>query len=285
VNPSVTIVIPAFNEAGSIAAVLSDLTSGCRALEAAIVVVDDGSDDQTAAAAERPGVTVIRHQRNLGYGAALKTGVRHAATEFVLTMDADGQHTAAAVCAVWQAREDADMVVGARQGLLHSRTWRMPGKWLLAIMARYLSRQEIRDLNSGLRVYRREVLLKYLHLCPSGFSFTTTTTLALLSRGWRVRYVPIDVRRRAGTSTVSVSTGLETIVLILRLVALFNPLRVFIPAAIVIGGLGIAWGVPIALVGRGISVGSMLAIVTAVVLFALGLLCDQISQLRLERFE
>jgi glycosyltransferase involved in cell wall biosynthesis len=273
------------NEAASIGAVLADISAECAAAGAKVVVVDDGSTDGTAGAARAAGASVLRHPTNLGYGAALKTGIRHADTEFVVTMDADGQHDAAALRAILARRHDADMVVGARRGLLHSRAWRMPGKWLLGFMARTLSRHEIPDLNSGLRIYRREVLWKYLHLGPSGFSFTTTMTLAMLSRGWRVAFEPIDVRRRSGRSTVSVQTGLDTIVLVLRLVALFNPLRVFVPIAAFIGGVGIAWGIPFALLGRGISVGSMLAIVTAVVLFALGLLCDQVSQLRLERFE
>lgn len=266
--------------------VLRDVLDVCQQLGAVVTVVDDGSSDTTAEVARAAGATVVSHPRNLGYGAALKTGIRQAATEYVITMDADGQHDAAAVRRIWARREGADMVVGARQGLLHSNTWRMPGKWLLRLMAVYLTGQQIPDLNSGLRVYRRDVVMKYLHLCPSGFSFTTTMTLAMLGRGWRVVYEPIEIRRRQGaSSTVSVRTGLETIILILRLVALFNPLRVFVPAAVTLATAGLLWGLPIALMGRGVSVGAMLAIVTALVLFALGLLCDQISQLRLERFE
>jgi glycosyltransferase involved in cell wall biosynthesis len=286
VNHSLTIIIPAYNEASALAGVLQSLQSA-GALDdghAKIIVVDDGSSDETAAVADQHGATVVRHARNLGYGAALKTGIKRAETPFVATMDADGQHTVEALASLWARRDDADMVVGARSGL-HAPLWRMPGKWCLGAMARYLSRQSIPDLNSGLRVYRREVLNRYLHLCPSGFSLTTTITLALLSRGWRVVYVPITVRPRTGRSTVTIVTGLETIILILRIVSLFNPLRVFVPAAALTAGVGILWGVPIALAGRGISVGSMLAIVTAVILFALGLICDQISQLRMERFE
>jgi glycosyltransferase involved in cell wall biosynthesis len=280
-----TVVIPAFNEQDALAAVLTDLHANCRDVVGGVIVVDDGSSDDTAAVAREHGATVVAHPTNLGYGAALKTGIRHAETAFVATMDADGQHSGAAIRRMWERRHEGDMVVGARIGLVHSRAWRMPGKWLLTLMAVYLTRRRIPDLNSGLRVYRADVLRKYIHLCPNGFSFTTTTTLALMSRGWRVVYVPFDILPRRGTSTVSVVTGLETIVLILRIVALFHPLRVFVPAAAVIGAGGIIWGLPIALVGRGISVGSMLAIVTAVILFALGLLCDQLSQLRLERFE
>jgi glycosyltransferase involved in cell wall biosynthesis len=279
---ALTVVIPAFNEGSSLPAVLAALR-GWR-VSPAIIVVDDGSTDGTGDAGRMDGVTVIAHPSNLGYGAALKTGIRHSTTPFVATFDADGQHSVESLERLWNERQRADMVVGARSGL-QGPMWRMPGKWWLGMMARYLSRQSIPDLNSGLRVYRREVLTRYMHLCPTGFSFTTTITMALTSRGWRVVYVPIRVNRRDGRSTVTVATGLQTILLVLRLVTLFNPLRFFVPVAATVVGSGVLWGVPIALAGRGVSVGAMLAIVTGVILFALGLLCDQISQLRLERFE
>jgi glycosyltransferase involved in cell wall biosynthesis len=283
-DQSLTIVIPAYNEARSLPAVLDALRAGAAGTGVTVIVVDDGSSDETAKIAREHGATVLRHTRNLGYGAALKTGIRASVTPFVATMDADGQHTIAALSSLWSERQDADMVVGARSGL-HAPLWRMPGKWMLGIMAQYLSKQPIPDLNSGLRVYRRDVLERYLHLCPSGFSMTTTITLAMLSRGRRVAYVPIAVLPRNGRGTVNVVTGLETIILVLRIISLFNPLRVFVPTAALVAAIGVAWGLPIAIAGRGVSVGSMLAIVTAVILFALGLLCDQISQLRLERFE
>jgi hypothetical protein len=177
------------------------------------------------------------------------------------------------------------MIVGQRTALLHSQLWRMPGKWLLSIMANYLSRQRIPDLNSGFRLMRRDVVTKYMHLCPPGFSFSTTITMAFFNRGFNVAYVPIEVEKRIGKSTVSLSTGLETIILILRIAALFDPLRVFIPISLFVGLVGVLWGIPYTLLGNGISVGSMLAIVTATLLFSLGLICDQISQLRLERYE
>jgi glycosyltransferase involved in cell wall biosynthesis len=281
-SDALTVVIPAFNEATALPAVLEALRRW--SVSPAIIVVDDGSTDDTAARARVDGVTVITHPANLGYGAALKTGIRQATTPFVATFDADGQHGLESLERLWEQRHHADMVVGSRSGL-NGPVWRMPGKWWLGLMARYLSRQSIPDLNSGLRVYRRDVLTRYMHLCPTGFSFTTTITMALASRGWRVVYVPIRVNRRDGRSTVTVATGLQTILLVLRIVTLFNPLRFFVPFSAVVIGSGVLWGVPIALAGRGVSVGAMLAIVTGVIVFALGLLCDQISQLRLERFE
>lgn len=284
-SKKVTILIPAFNESQGIGFVIEHIQAICSEVVQEIIVIDDGSSDDTAYIAKNAGATVIRHKQNLGYGAALKTGIRHTKTEFVLTMDADGQHQAEDVLQLRELAEDCDMVVGQRISLLHSPLWRMPGKWLLWSMANYLTRRKIPDLNSGLRLIRREVALRYLHLCPSGFSFSTTITMALLSRGYSVAYVPIQVKKRVGKSTVSVATGLDTIILILRIAALFNPLRVFIPTSLLIGGIGLVWGIPYALAGRGISVGSMLAIVTAILVFGLGMLCDQISQLRLERFE
>jgi glycosyltransferase involved in cell wall biosynthesis len=235
--------------------------------------------------AEEAGARTIRHKQNKGYGAALKTGIRAAQTEFVLTMDSDGQHRAEDVLRLWQLVGTNDMVVGQRATLLHGPIWRMPGKWFLGWMANYLTRYAIPDLNSGLRLIQRDVALRYLHLCPAGFSFSTTITMALLSRGYRVAYVPIQVMKRRGKSTVSLATGLDTIILILRIATLFNPLRLFLPMSFFIASVGVLWGIPYLLLGRGVSVGSMLAIVTAILLFALGLISDQISQLRLERFE
>ena len=280
-----TVVIPAFNEAEAIGPVLERIKATCPELIEEIIVIDDGSTDATRAAASLDGIRVLSHTRNRGYGASLKTGIMAARTEFVVTMDSDGQHDALDIARLWQVTGSNDMVVGQRTALLHSEIWRMPGKWLLGVMANYLCRNRIPDLNSGFRLIRREVLTKYLHLCPSGFSFSTTITMTFFNRGYTVAYVPIDVRRRVGKSTVSVSTGLETIILILRIATLFDPLRLFVPLSVLLGLTGLAWGVPYAAYGHGVSVGAMLAIVTGVLMFSLGLICDQISQLRLERYE
>jgi len=280
-----TVVIPAFNEEQAILSVLEGLNPICPEYVQEIIVVDDGSTDETGRIAEAAGATVIRHHQNVGYGAALKTGIRAVKTEWVLTMDADGQHRADQILSLCNVADSNDMIVGQRIDRTKSPTWRMPGKWLLERLANYLTGYKIPDLNSGLRLIRNDVVKKYLHLCPSGFSFTTTISMALLDRGYNVCYVPIQIEKRVGRSTVTLKTGLDTLILILRVACLFNPLKVFIPASLIIGAIGIFWGIPYALMGRGISVGSMLAIVTSTLFFALGLICDQISQLRLERYE
>jgi glycosyltransferase involved in cell wall biosynthesis len=283
---TLTIIIPAYNEAQAITPVLEELKQTFADIAHEIVVVDDASQDGTAQAAESAGVRVLRHAHNRGYGAALKTGIRHAESAFVLIMDADGQHRPQDAMNLWQQRDIHEMVVGQRTALLHSPLWRMPGKWVLGRLANYIVERPIPDLNSGMRVMNRQVALKYMHLCPNGFSFTTTITIALLVQGYPVKYVPIQVQPRRGSpSTVSLSTGFRTIMLIIRLAALFAPLRVFLPLSFISAVVGIGWGIPFALSGNGVSVGAMLAIVTAVLLFALGVICDQISQLRLERYE
>lgn len=284
--PTLTIIIPAYNEGTVIGGVLKNVHERCGSICQEIIVVDDGSDDNTSEAASLPGITVIRHPRNRGYGAALKTGIRAAKTDYVMTMDSDGQHRVEDVQAIWHSHTDKDMIVGQRTTLLHSQLWRMPGKWLLGWMANYIVRQNIPDLNSGLRLMKRDIVAKYMHLCPDGFSFSTTITLALFTQGYTVDYLPIQVQKRQGTlSTVRLSTGFQTIMLIIRLAALFAPLRIFLPASFLCVLVGILWGIPYALTGHGVSIGAMLAIVTGVLLFALGVICDQISQLRLERYQ
>jgi len=280
-----TIIIPAFNEEQGITSVLNDLKKLPVDFIEEIIVVNDGSTDNTAGLAEEIGVTVLHHHKNQGYGASIKTGIRHAHSPFIITFDADGQHNPADIARLWEAVEKNDMVVGKRTSLMHSPAWRMPGKWVLGWLANYLSRQKIPDLNSGLRLIRRETALKYIHLCPSGFSFSTTITMTLLNRGYNINFVPIEVNKRTGKSTVSINSGFDTFILILRLAALFNPLRFFLPASMVIAAVGVIWGIPYALRGFGVSIGALLAIMTGIQLFFIGILCDQISQLRLERFE
>lgn len=284
----VTIVIPAHNEEGAIADVIRKLRAQDLPGLVEIIVIDDGSTDRTAEIAASTGVRVLRHSGNRGYGAALKTGVRAASSDYILTMDADGQHRledVIALCNAVSGETPPDCVIGHRVQLLHSPLWRMPGKWLLTRMAQFLTAKKIPDLNSGLRVVRRDILMRYMHLCPSGFSFSTTITVTLLSRGYAVQFVPIQVERRIGTSTVSVKTGFQAILLLFRLIALFNPLRIFLPASILSILFGVVWTIPYLARSQGVTVASMLAILTGVLLFALGLICDQVAQLRLERYE
>jgi glycosyltransferase involved in cell wall biosynthesis len=275
----VSAVVPALNEAATIADVVRRLRADCAGVRE-VIVVDDGSTDGTAARAEAAGARVLRHPRPRGYGAAVKRGILAAEHPFILLFDGDAQHQARDVQRLLAAAADHDLVAGHRTRLFHSTAWRLPGKWLLRRLGSYLVRQPIPDLNCGLRVYRREVIRRYLRLCADGYSFTATSLLLMMHRGHRVTFVPVDVRPQSSRGRVTLRTGWDTLILLLRVATLLDPLRVFLPLS---GGavlLGAAWGVPYIAAGRGISVGALLLLLTGVLLFAVGLLSDQIAQLR-----
>jgi glycosyltransferase involved in cell wall biosynthesis len=221
-----TCVVPAYDEeaVGEVVAGLRRVLAG-RDFE--VIVVDDGSERPI----EAEGATVIRHPNNRGYGAAVKAGLLRAKGERVLIVDADGTYPLEAIPGLLLT--DYDMVVGARTGANVSiPAYRRPAKWLLGWLAGYLSGAEIPDLNSGLRVFRRDRALEFIHLYPRGFSFTTTITLAFLCNDYTVKYVPIDYRPRRGRSKINpISDGLAFAALIVRTMLYFNPLKVFIPAA------------------------------------------------------
>ncbi len=286
-----SIIIPCFNEGEVIQEVLTALKAFLHQnLEDTyeIIVVDDCSTDDTPEKLKRlEGIRVFRHPINRGYGASIKTGIRLARGAFVATFDGDGQHNPADLLHLCQKihTEQWALIVGARAKVLHSKLWRMPGKWLLGWLANFLSRTKIPDLNSGLRVFQKEIISRYLHLCADRFSFSTTSTLILLNRGYSIAYLPIEVKDRQGKSTVSLMTGYETILLILRIVCLFDPLRVFIPASVMLVVVGIIHAIPYFVLKRGLTTGSVLIILAGILVFFFGLLADQISALRKEKYE
>lgn len=287
-----SIIIPCLNEGQAIGRVVKDLQAFMEQVAPGryeIIVVDDGSTDETPQVLrELTDIQVCRHPVNRGYGASLKTGIRQAQGRFVATYDGDGQHNPADLWRLCQKiqQEDWALVVGARTKLLHSSLWRMPGKWALGWLANFLSRTKIPDLNSGLRVFRREIISRYLHLCADRFSFSTTSTLIIMNRGYAVAYEPIEVNSRQGKSTVSLMTGYETFLLILRVVLMFDPLRVFVPASIVLVSCGVLLGLyPYFILKRGLTTGSLLVILAGILVFFFGLLADQIAALRKEKYE
>jgi glycosyltransferase involved in cell wall biosynthesis len=284
-----SIVIPAYNEELSIAQTLQSLLPHCQTHDWQLIVVNDGSKDGTAAALKafqgQERLQILTHPINRGYGAALKSGVRAAQTPFVGTMDSDGQHQVADFLRLYEQMGGYDLLVGARQGLIHSQLWRMPGKWLLQSMAIFLLRRAIPDLNSGMRIFRREVLLKYLHLFPDGFSFSTTSTMIFMNRGYAVEFLPITVKPRLGKSTVKLSTGFDTLLLILRLAMLLDPLRLLLPLSLGLISIGTLWTIPLLLQRLGYSIGALILLMTGLLIFAVALLSDQIAALRKERFE
>jgi glycosyltransferase involved in cell wall biosynthesis len=269
----ITILIPAFNEEKAIASVVERLKKSHPDDE--ILVVDDASTDQTAKLAETAGARVIRHQFNLGYGGALKTGIRHAQNEILMFFDADDQHDPADIHPIVEALENTDMAVGARpkgSGALYRRS----GKWFLHRVANYLVGHPIPDLNSGLRAIRRNLALQFLHLLPNGFSFSTTITLALMRSGFQVAYVPIKVKERIGKSTLSLKDFFKTLFLIIRMITLFAPLKIYVPVT----GLLLLIAIPSLIydiLQHNITDTTVLLWLMTVVIFLFGLLADTVA--------
>lgn len=283
----VTIVIPAYNEENGVAPVLGEmlemLEEHLAGIDWEVIVVDDGSKDRTRAAIE-PFVggrlSLVSHPRNRGYGAALKTGIKHARFEWILITDADGTYPAEFIPEILRHRDLHEMVVGARVGEKAAIPLiRRPPKWVLRKLASVLSRQDIPDLNSGLRVMRRDLCQRFENILPNGFSFTTTITLAMSSAGYHVKYVPINYLKREGKSKIRpIADTLNFLKLIIRTIMYFDPLRVFLPVSLMfIVGAAVVGGVSFAL-GELMDVTTVVLFVTGVHLLALGMLADTLNR-------
>ena len=281
-DPStVSIVIPAYNEAEAIGDVVATLRAAARWHE--LIVVDDGSSDATAERAAAAGAAVVRHPYNKGNGAAVKSGIRRATGEYVLIIDADGQHPPEDALRIVSRLGDYDLVVGARSGPTQATQTRRAGNNLLNWLAGYLTGRDIPDLTSGFRGARREHLREFLHLLPNGFSTPTTTTLAFAKAGYNVTFEPIEARQRVGHSKIRLARdGGRFLMIIFKIVTLFSPLRIFLPISVASFLLGIGYGIWNVAVHSRIPNGSVLLILFAVVVFLVGLVSEQISALRFE---
>jgi glycosyltransferase involved in cell wall biosynthesis len=278
----VTIIIPAYNEEQGLKGTLGKLIPISKNKGWEVIVIDDGSTDYTADVAVRHGAKLISHPYNKGYGASLKTGIRNAEGGIIVIMDSDGQHDAADIEKLLEHLDQYDMVVGARDKNVAVRA---PGKILLSMVANYLSGIKIPDLNSGFRAFRKDTIKSFLHFCPNGFSFSTTITLAYLREGFNVKYLPIATEPRSGkaSSVRFFRDGYTTFLLIIRVIVLFNPLKVFIPASLVLFLFGMLFTIyGIIVFGRAPNTG-VLIILSSIILFFMGILADQISSIRRER--
>lgn len=275
-----TILIPAYNEAGSIGSTLAAIQKVCAELDCSheIIVVDDGSEDATVSESRLEGVRVVCHTHNRGYGAALKTGLREAQGEWVLIIDADLTYPPERIPDLLAARENADMVVGARTGeSVKIPLLRRPMKWLLGKLANRVARSPIPDLNSGLRVFRRDMALQYRHLYPDGFSFTSTITLAALCDGYRVEFIPINYAARHGKSKIRpIRDSLNFLVLLIRMAVYFDPLRIFLPTSCAMGILSLLLLVHFFFKDGGLSDAGILACLVTFLIFMMGILADLI---------
>jgi glycosyltransferase involved in cell wall biosynthesis len=286
---SLTVVIPAYNEAESLPKLLPSLLEYCKPRGWKVIVVNDGSRDRTREVLldykDVPNFKALHHKVNRGYGGALKTGLAAVDTEFAVTFDADGQHAMEDIDRVlaFLLENNADMVVGLRPSTSNADWYRSLGKFFIRRITRILLPVKIKDLNSGFKLYRVGVAQKYLPLCPRSMAFSDIITLVLISEGNLVLEHPIEIRQRqGGKSTISTRTAVETVLEIIHIVMMFNPMRIFLPVSFSFIVFGLLWEIPILLMGRGVSVGSMLLIVIGIISLFLGLVSEQLSHIQRE---
>lgn len=280
----VSVVIPAYNEEKSLPVLLAELNKLDAVNE--IIIVDDGSTDNTGRIAEYLGATVIKHPYRKGNGASVKTGIRNANSDVVVLMDADLQHNPKEIPNLLAFIAEYDMVVGARIVNRHGSFHRNIANKFYNKFASYLTKFAILDLTSGFRAVRKNIAMKFLYLLPNRFSYPTTMTLALLRAGHSIKYVPIQANKRTGQSKISIlDDGFKFVLIILKIIVLFSPLRVFLPMSLGFLGIGIAYYGYTFFTRHQFSIASVLFLITGVLLFMLGLISEQIAMLRMDRSE
>ena len=283
-RPLIAVVIPAYNEQGAVRATVDEVRRvlGTAAIAHDITVVNDGSTDDTLTEARASGARVLNFLDNVGYGHALKAGIAATDSELVGILDADGTYPPAALPAMIHMAGVADMVVGDRGAGMNNVPWvRRPAKWVLRVLASVLARRRINDVNSGLRVFRRTALERFVHLLPDGYSFTTTITLCMLASNLSVVYHPIHYGQRIGHSKIKARHFFKFIFLVLQLTFLFQPLRILLP----LGAVPLVVGIIDAVREGRLSTAAVAGVLAAVAIWSLGVVATVIARRRLRRLE
>jgi len=279
----ISIIIPAKNEAGNIAAVVREVRM--HVPDCDLIVVDDGSDDGTAAVARAEGARVISHPCSMGNGAAIKTGARAAAGDLMVCMDGDGQHPAGAIPALLAKLDQGfDMAVGARDRKGQAGLGRLLANFSYNRIASWVTGFPIADLTSGLRVARTDKFREFLHLLPNGFSYPTTITMAFLRSAYPIAYLPVDVRPRIGRSHIRpIRDGIRFLLIIFKIATLYSPLKLFVPVSALFGlGGMVNYGYTYWNEGRFTNMSALL-LSASVIVFLIGLISEQITALMYRR--
>lgn len=281
---NVSVIIPVHNEQPA----LSSLIPGIKHYvpDAEIIVVNDGSTDASAATAHEAGARVISHPYKIGNGAAIKTGIRHASGDTLVLMDGDGQHDPSDIPALLKESAKYDLIVGARSKGAHANIFRLFANMLYNFLASYITKFAIKDLTSGFRVIKKETAMRYLCLLPNTFSYPTTLTLALLRNGRSIRYMPITVHKRVGNSKIRIlHDGFNFLVIIIKISTLYSPLHVFLPISALLFILGTANYIYTYLRFNSFTNMSAMCIISSLMIFLMGLISEQITQMRYDRIE
>ena len=285
-----SIIVPCHNEAGNLPDLIKSikLAMEARSESYEILIVDDASTDETADVASSAGARVISHPYNLGNGAAVKSGVRAALGDVIVMMDGDGQHPPEAIPDLLDELSNYHMVVGARSGSGHAGMHRLAANTIYNWLASYVTKSRVLDLTSGFRTTYRKTALKYLYMLPNTFSYPTTITMAYLRSGLGLKYIPIDAppRGKGSKSKIRLFTdGARFFLIITRIATIYSPFRVFLPLSAILFMTGFGYYLYTFLTIHRFTNMSMLLLSTSVIIFMLGLVSEQISQLRMDRTE
>ncbi|HEY2210454.1 MAG TPA: glycosyltransferase family 2 protein [Bradyrhizobium sp.] len=281
----VSVIIPAFNEVGGIGPTLEQLSVSLP--DAEIIVVDDGSSDGTAELVEGyPSVTLIRHGFNRGYGGALKTGMANASRPLVAWFDADNEHRVSDLMSMILSLRDGHLAAVIGQRTSGASAVRGVGKAVILMLARSLGFRGGSDMNCGLRVFRTEVICRYLPLLPNGYSASMTSLLVMLERGYPIGYHPVELAARIGTSKVTLRAGFASLLLVMRVIMMFAPMRIFLPVALALFCIGAVYSTTVAVIaGEGFPTFGIFLLLAGLMTGMLGLIADQLSQMRLAQYE
>jgi len=285
-NPTLTIIVPCFNEAENLIELLPGFISFADIENWKIIIVDDGSTDRTeeiVRSYESDRLLYLKHDKNIGVGAALKTGISKVQTEYFATVDADGQHNLEDVKKMFAniQKESFDLYLGERLNGDVSGTFRSIGKFLIKIIAIFFAKQNIKDLNTGLRIIKLSAIKPYIEILPDSFSFMDLSSLIFIMQRKKIGSSPIYVNQRQhGKSALRIRHAVETVSDIINVVTLFHPIRIFLPATLFFIVLGTIWGLPYIIMGHGLSVGALLFILMGVFSFFFGIVAEQLSQIR-----
>lgn len=286
-KPEISVLIPACNEAGIIADVVSGVCAAMDRLSRPyeVLVIDDGSEDETALQAQNAGARVVSHPYNIGNGAAVKTGIRQAKGDILVMMDGDGQHNPEYIAPMLEKIGRYDMVVGARTGDSKSHLHRDVANGLYNLFASYICKRRIQDLTSGFRAVKTEIARQFVSMLPNSFSYPTTITMGVIHEGYSLAYVPIRTNRRVGKSKIRlIADGSRFFLIILKIATLLSPMRIFLPVGLAIFLTGIGYGMfRIFFLGSSYGQTSAMLITMSVVVFMVGLVSEQVAQLRYDR--
>ena len=284
-----TMIIPAYNEEKSLKVFFPEVVNHCKDQNYKLIIVNDGSTDNTLSFLEKKLIEfpdafkIINHKVNRGYGGAIKSGIWASLTDYVITLDADGQHYLQDVDNLLNKIIDtnSDLVVGSRKGLLSSSKFRGIGKNIIRFVAKLLMKLPIYDINSGMKIYDTKLVKSYLHLTPNTMAFSDVITLTFIHNKHLVIEEPIKIKKRIeGKSTIGVRTAFETVLEIINIIVLFNPMRVFLPMSIFFFIFGISWGSIFFFQGKGLSIGASTLLLISLIIFLLGLIAEQLSAIR-----